>query len=127
MIGKVKFFKVIKITNDKIDNKNTSCFWTSEEDQTLLKVLNDCKRNKWKTACSILKNRTPIECCRRFHKLNKSIKKGRWTREEDYKLLKLINIFGESWKSISKLLKNRTCRQIRNRYKCYLTSQNKEH
>jgi len=52
--------------------------------------------------------------------LNPQYKNGKWTSLEDKNLKKYVNNFGESWTFISKCIKNRSAKQIRNRYDDYL-------
>lgn len=49
--------------------------------------------------------------------IDPSIKKGRWQPKEEKKLVNLINLFGKSWRIISKIMKNRSAKQIRNRFR----------
>ena len=93
--------------------------WTNEEDNVILKIGNTIKRNKWVIASKILNRKKSIECYYRYKSINPKYKKGRWTIFEDQKLLRLINLFGKNWKLISKILKNRSNRQIKNRHNIY--------
>ena len=73
------------------------------------------KRNKWKYTALILTNKTPLQCYLRFILINPPIKKGRLLLLEVQKLKDLVSFFGKSWKLISKIMKNRSSKQIRNR------------
>ena len=90
-----------------------------------MKITKNFNKNKWKYASVLIKNKSPLDCSRRYIILNKAIKKGRWSKEEDQKLLEMIKVFGESWKFISKIFKNRTSKQVRNRFKEHLIFRNK--
>jgi len=70
-----------------------------------------------------LDNKSGNECQKRYKYLNEFLKKGKWTKEEDERLISLVNIFGKNWKMISKIFKTRTNRQIRIRY-CELFDEN---
>lgn len=104
-------FKIAKKTKKTKISK-----WSNEEDQILLTLGQKAKRNKWKKCSLMLNNKTSYQCYLRFKKINPNIKKGRWTESEDRQLLELVNIFGKSWSSIAKIMKNRSNKQIRNRY-----------
>lgn len=112
---KQQIFKLTKkIRNQKISK------WTVDEDLILLDCEKKPKRNKWKICASKLKNKTPYQCYLRYKKINPNIKKGRWTEIEDKQVIELVNMFGKSWKSIAKIIKNRSNKQIRNRYEEHL-------
>jgi len=53
---------------------------------------------------------------RRFKIKNPLIKKGKWTKEEDLLLLKLMETYGKNWTLISKLFTSRNPKQVKNRY-----------
>lgn len=107
---KKKFiFKVLKI--NKIEKK-----WTEQENKVIIELGKLKKKNKWIIASNLLKTKNSIQCYYRYISINPSIKKGRWTLKEDQMLIYLVKNFGKNWKVISKILKNRTNRQIKNRY-----------
>jgi len=105
-------FEIKKITKKK---------WSKEQDQVLYNILDFTKRGKWKFASMMLNNqKTPLECFHRFKKLNDNFYKGKWTKDEDEKLKKLVEKHGKKWKFISTLLGNRSNKQVRNRFIDYL-------
>ncbi|OHT01903.1 Myb-like DNA-binding domain containing protein [Tritrichomonas foetus] len=56
------------------------------------------------------------------NKKRKSASRLKFTEDEDQKLLMLVNKYGEkNWKKISKIMKNRTIRQCRDRYRHYIS------
>lgn len=113
------FIKKIQKTNRlKINNPNN--LWRTDEDQILINIAKLMKRNKWRHASSLLNNKTPNQCYLRYKIINPIIKKGRWSLDEDSKLKDLVNLFGKSWKLISKIMKNRSSKQVRNRYEEHL-------
>ena len=63
---------------------------------------------------SNLENKQTSKIC------NKKLKQARWRTTEDEKVLNLIDKFGEKWTVISKVLGNRTGKQVRDRYNNYL-------
>ena len=47
-------------------------------------------------------------------------KKNPWLPHEDDEVIRLINLYGQSWSKISGIIKNRTGKQVRDRYLNYL-------
>lgn len=47
-------------------------------------------------------------------------KKRIFTKEEDEKILKYVNIYGQNWKEIASMIDGRTEKQCRERYRTYL-------
>lgn len=86
------------------------------EDQILLSLGKNAKRNKWKNCALMLSEKTSYQCHLRYKMINPNIKKGRWSKSEDKQLLQLVGIFGKTWSSFAKIMKNRSNKQIRNRY-----------
>lgn len=104
-----------------IHDKKYSC-WTMEEDRKLLELIRTSDaRNKWKKISKLLGKKV-LECIKRFKVINPKIKKGLWTSEEDREVIKLSKIYGNNWSKISENLqnKNRTGKQIRQRYLNFL-------
>ncbi|XP_033751683.1 myb-related protein B-like isoform X2 [Pecten maximus] len=96
--------------------------WTKEEDEKLKKVLEYCGTQDWKLVAKYFVDRTDIQCQHRWHKvLNPALIKGPWTKEEDDKVLELVQKFGpKRWTLISKLLNGRTGKQCRERWHNHL-------
>jgi len=118
---KDRIFIIRKINKNKPLNK----IWTKEEDFLLLNFIENSKSKKmsrlnWKNFSNILITKTNHQCYKRFDTINPKLKKGRWTHFEDELLKKSVNLFGKSWSLISKLIKIRSEKQIKNRYENYL-------
>lgn len=111
---KKQIFQVIRTHRKKRSN------WTKEQDRLLLQAASATKNKKWLLASRLIKEKTPFQCHQRFKLLNPNLKKGKWTAEEDTKLIRLVSIFGKSWNLISKVFKTRSNKQIMNRYEEYL-------
>ena len=97
--------------DDDIFNK-----WSNEEDSILLKKAEVFNYHKWDKIAYFLPYKNKVQCLHRINFLRPNLKKGKWTREEDEKLLKLISIHGKNWFNLSKIFKNRNAKQIRDRY-----------
>ena len=90
--------------------------WTKEEDEILVKKANEFNCKKWKKVAAFLPGHSSIQCSARFRRIKKGIIKGNWKKEEDKKLLELYKIYGKNWSKISKEMKTRTGKQIRDRF-----------
>lgn len=105
-------FSVVDQTN--IKNQN-DIVWTDIQDHILLFMIDDECRNSWKKIAQVVK-KTPIQCYQRFNKIRPDIIRGKFSKEEDKKIIELVNIYGKNWSEISKVLKTRSGKQIRDRY-----------
>lgn len=94
--------------------------WTQKEDNLLEK----CHKrfgNKWKTIANFMKTRTASQCSQRFRRKFKPQKTRKpWTSPEDEQVRSLVRIHGKNWQKISCLMKNRSGKQIRDRFLNYL-------
>ncbi|XP_059171982.1 uncharacterized protein LOC131953019 [Physella acuta] len=94
--------------------------WTEEEDAKLLTVCNHVKDVlgffSWRQAASLMDSRSPKECSYRYIKIDPKQNHGRWTQEEDGKLLAGLEVFGPSWSRIAKFIGTRNMLQCRDRY-----------
>jgi hypothetical protein len=73
------------------------------------------QRNISKCYCSIIQNLYNWKM-----KTSKSNSKSKFSKEEDLQIQQLVKIYGQEWSKISKELKTRNSRQIRERYVNYL-------
>ncbi len=109
--------EIFKVIHNKKYN-----FWALEEDKKLLELIKiHSSRNKWKTIAKKM-DKMSIDCIKRYKIINPKIKKGFWTFEEDQELLRLFRINGKNWAKIANNFryKNRTGKQIRQRYLNFL-------
>ena len=106
---KKKIFEIRKCRNVK---------WNSQDDNLLVStvVKLQFKKIDWKKISELFEKKTKHQCYKRFLTINPDLKKGRWTKEEDLMFFKLMEEYGNNWNSISKIMKNRSTRQVRNRY-----------
>ncbi len=77
--------------------------WTEEEDKILKKMTFQKNRKNWKNISKFLPGNH-----------------GKWTPEEDKNLIKFQNLLGNNWATISRLIKVRNWKQIRDRYTNHL-------
>jgi hypothetical protein len=97
-------------------------FWSPEEDNLLLDITGKLSIKKWIQISKKFKNKSPVQCSARYLKIKPGIKKGHWTVDEDKKIEELVNKYGTKWSHISRMIKNRTGKQIRDRYMNYILS-----
>ncbi|TIA87107.1 hypothetical protein E3P99_03390 [Wallemia hederae] len=96
--------------------------WSKEEDNLLLKLVAEFgsergKQSNWPVIASYFPKRTMKNCRKRyFYTLDTSIVHGKWSREEDEKLLSLVERYGCKWKEISGEMKGRTDDQCSSRF-----------
>lgn len=71
----------------------------------------------WDLMSKLLPSRKPKDCRKRWsNSLDPSLKKGRWTKQEDQLLLKAYNDHGASWQKVALDIPGRTDDQCAKRY-----------
>lgn len=101
-------FSIIKIKNKKK--------WTKEEDAILIKLAEKYKEKHWKEISKSFTNKNALQCFSRYKRIRPGIVKGSWCKEEDERILQLVDVYGKSWSKISKILVTRNGKQIRDRF-----------
>ena len=95
--------------------------WTAEEDRTLTQLVGIYGTRKWSKVSQYLPGRIRKQCRERwFNQLDPSIKRDKWTIEEDIIVVELHLIRGMKWSQIAKHLTGRTDNSIKNRYNANL-------
>jgi hypothetical protein len=76
--------------------------WSPEEDAQL-RLAVDLYGKAWMEVASFIPGRTNEQCRERWtERLNPKVPRGKWTAEEDARLLSAVDEFGEkSWKEVS--------------------------
>ena len=65
------------------DSSRETAPWTAEEDEKLLR-LNRTHGNRWSDIAKVMGTRSGQQCAQRWrHKVNPSIRKDKWTEDED--------------------------------------------
>ncbi|KAG7508441.1 transcriptional activator Myb isoform X2 [Solea senegalensis] len=102
--------------------------WTREEDENLKKLVELHGSDDWKRIASLLTNRTDVQCQHRWQKvLNPELIKGPWTKEEDQRVIELVQKYGaKRWSVIAKHLKGRIGKQCRERWHNHLNPEVKK-
>jgi len=91
--------------------------WTKEEDKKLLSITSSLSKiTNWKEISQQFENRTPVQCSSRYKRIRPGIQRGSWSSKEDQLLINFVEQYGKNWGKISQYMKNRNCKQIRDRY-----------
>jgi hypothetical protein len=106
--GKDYIFSIIKIKNKKK--------WTKDEDRMLVDLAERYKEKHWKDISINFTNKNALQCFSRYKRIRPGIIKGSWSKDEDEKILQLVNVYGKCWSKISKILVTRNGKQIRDRF-----------
>ncbi|CAG9813270.1 unnamed protein product [Phaedon cochleariae] len=95
--------------------------WSKEED-TRLKQLVEEFNEKWDLIAENFPDRSDVQCQQRWTKVvNPELVKGPWTKEEDEKVIELVNKYGaKKWTLIARHLKGRIGKQCRERWHNHL-------
>ena len=90
--------------------------WTPEEDQELLRLYRYYGKN-WSHISKSMPHRTGKQIRDRFlNALDDNLKKDKFTKEEDRKVIKWYKVYGNSWCRIAKKIKGRTGDMVKNRF-----------
>ncbi|XP_062836390.1 myb-related protein A isoform X2 [Anolis carolinensis] len=102
--------------------------WTRDEDEKLKKLVEQHGTADWTFIASHLQNRSDFQCQHRWQKvLNPELIKGPWTKEEDQRVIELVQKYGpKRWSLIAKHLKGRIGKQCRERWHNHLNPEVKK-
>jgi hypothetical protein len=101
-------FAIKKIKNQKK--------WTREEDEMLIALAEKYNEKHWKEISKRFSKKNSLQCFSRYKRIRPGIVKGSWKKEEDMRIIELVNKYGKSWSKISKILGTRNGKQIRDRF-----------
>ena len=91
--------------------------WTREEDEEIIKYVQEHGDKDWAKLALMLHGRTGKQCRERYkNHLDQSVKHSQWTKEEDDLLIELHGKFGNKWTKISSFFDGRTDNCIKNRW-----------
>ena len=99
--------------------------WTAEEDARLRKLVSESATSpSWSALVTFFPNKTAAQLSGRWEKvLNPTLIKGSWTTEEDETIIKFVEANGQKdWAKLALLLKGRTGKQCRERYRNHLNT-----
>ena len=91
--------------------------WTQAEDEQLIQAVSKYGERDWRMIAEYVAGRTPQQCRQRwFEALNPDLIKGKWTHQEDQRLLKAVRKFEGDWRLIAGVVKSRTNKQCLQRW-----------
>jgi hypothetical protein len=94
--------------------------WTVEEDTKLTGAVNKCGKEDWVAVAALVPGRKNIQCRKGWvDSLDPNItlgNQGKWTVEEDTKLVDAVNKHGSNWVAVAVLVPRRTNIQCRCRW-----------
>ncbi|XP_063371925.1 myb protein [Cydia amplana] len=95
--------------------------WTKDEDKRL-KIYVKMYNENWELIASQFSDRSDVQCQQRWTKVvNPELVKGPWTKEEDEKVVELVQKYGpKKWTVIARHLKGRIGKQCRERWHNHL-------
>ncbi|XP_034230203.1 snRNA-activating protein complex subunit 4 [Thrips palmi] len=112
------------VFQNKLNENIKRSMWEPEEDQRLQNLVEKFRIGDyipWAKVTYHLEGRTKSQVFNRWsYSIKPTIKKGRFTQEEDIMILVGVQMWGENFQRISQFLSDRTTSQIRDRYKHYL-------
>jgi hypothetical protein len=100
-------------TCKKIKNQKK---WTREEDELLIVLAEKYNEKHWKEISRRFVKKNSLQCFSRYKRIRPGIIKGSWKKEEDLRIIDLVNKYGKAWSKISKILGTRNGKQIRDRF-----------
>ncbi|GLV39724.1 Myb oncogene-like [Carabus blaptoides fortunei] len=95
--------------------------WSKEEDIRLKQLVEEY-RERWELISQHFPDRSDVQCQQRWTKVvNPELVKGPWTKEEDEKVVELVQRYGpKKWTLIARHLKGRIGKQCRERWHNHL-------
>ncbi|XP_019704522.1 transcription factor MYB3R-1 isoform X2 [Elaeis guineensis] len=102
--------------------RSTKGQWTPEEDAILCRAVQKFRGKNWKKIAECFPDRTDVQCLHRWQKvLNPELVKGPWSKEEDEKIIQMVNKYGpKKWSTIAQALPGRIGKQCRERWHNHL-------
>ena len=100
----------------ELSGRKKPSIWSEEEDKILIEKSKEYGYKNWATVASFIPGRSAIQCSARYKRIQPGLIKGAWTPEEDQELLRLYRYYGKNWSHISKYMRHRTGKQIRDRF-----------
>eukprot|EP00299_Pterocystis_sp_00344_P010078 c4426_g1_i1.p1 GENE.c4426_g1_i1~~c4426_g1_i1.p1 ORF type:complete len:347 (+),score=45.57 c4426_g1_i1:29-1042(+) len=91
--------------------------WDSKEDIALARAVDQAGTKNWPEVARLVANRSAKQCRERWkNHLDPSIRRGRWSKKEDKKIMSFVTNHGQKWSVLAKLLPGRSDASIKNRF-----------
>ncbi|KAK3586968.1 hypothetical protein CHS0354_026684 [Potamilus streckersoni] len=95
--------------------------WTAEEDDLLKEVVDTCRGGQltiqWNQVAYYLDGRSAEDCKNRWIVLDPTIRRGKWTEQENCMLIAAVKLLGpNNWQRIKEFVPGRTSLQCRERW-----------
>ncbi|XP_069697942.1 snRNA-activating protein complex subunit 4 [Periplaneta americana] len=104
----------------RLNDKLRKSKWTEEEDAYLIEVINKCRIGSyipWAKVTFYMSGRSKNQVFNRWvYSLDPSIKKGRFTKNEDMLVVAAVRRYGTDFPRVARFLPGRTSIQVRDRY-----------
>lgn len=98
--------------------------WTNVEDEILKAAVQKYGINQWSRVASLLTKKSAKQAKARWNEwINPTLNKTKWSREEDEKLLNLVKLLPNQWRSIAPIM-GRTATHCVERYQQLLDDEN---
>lgn len=110
---------VNKINCTKKPRRGIKVIFSAAEDEFLINIVASLG-GKWKFISKYFPNYSTLQVYNRYKSINPDYKRGRFTVEEDKKIIELVDLYSKSWAKISSVMKTRSQKQIRNKYENHL-------
>ncbi|OHT16476.1 Myb-like DNA-binding domain containing protein [Tritrichomonas foetus] len=96
--------------------------WTQEEDNLLIKLVNEREHTNWTEVGKNFPGKTIQQVSERWSKVvNPSLVKGSWTRQEDEIIIEFVKQYGvKNWTKLASHLPGRIGKQCRERWRNHL-------
>ena len=85
---------------------------TEEEDKELIFYTNLYKERCWEEISKHFPNKTGLQCFSRFNRIRPGLSRGKWTKEEDDKIIELVRLYGRDWSIIARMSKQMFPRKV---------------
>ncbi|EJW03115.1 hypothetical protein EDEG_02501 [Edhazardia aedis USNM 41457] len=108
-------FKRYKLISTKKAQKDS---WTGEEHRKLVEAVNNFGEGKWSKVSKYVETKSAKQCMHKYRAAFQCwLNKGRWTQEEDERLVLAVNEYGaKNWNKISECVRTRNDSQCRERF-----------
>lgn len=95
----------------------TKVAWTKLHDELLIRLRETYKNSTWVEIASHLPGKNAKQCSYRYNKIvSKNHEIQVWTREEDFRLMEMVEYLGENFEAIKSYFPQKAIKEIKHRY-----------